>query len=231
MLKMMSRPASERGGTGERAFLAFKLHRFISGAGHVYATLRDPAQQRVTLDGQRFDTLYPDARLYAAFFCRNCGQEHHPVVLVQDGGVTRILPRPIDETPLDDSDGGEQTDFLMPEPQGDPEYAFTGAIEDYPEDWLEVAPRGASDSGATGAVPWCGKSRSIPAEQSGQPEFERGSCLANLASARVQGSTAKPGTQDQQAREFVGGGAEFRDDLAGVERAAMDEWSSQLGSA
>ena len=42
MLMMMSRPASERGGVGERAFLAFKLHRFISGAGHVYATLRGP---------------------------------------------------------------------------------------------------------------------------------------------------------------------------------------------
>src|SRR3546814_15256583 len=37
MLIMMSRPGDERGGTGERAFLAFKLHRFISGAGHVYA--------------------------------------------------------------------------------------------------------------------------------------------------------------------------------------------------
>ena len=40
MLMLMSRPASERGGAGDRAFLAFKLHRFISGAGHVYATLR-----------------------------------------------------------------------------------------------------------------------------------------------------------------------------------------------
>ena len=35
MLMMMSRPANERSGTGDRAFLAFKLHRFISGAGHV----------------------------------------------------------------------------------------------------------------------------------------------------------------------------------------------------
>ena len=100
---MMSRPASERGGVGERAFLAFKLHRFISGAGHVYATLRGPGQRRVTLDGQRFDPQDPDARLYATFFCRNCGQEHHPVVLVEDGGVTRVLPRPIDEAPLDDA--------------------------------------------------------------------------------------------------------------------------------
>src|SRR6516225_7672598 len=53
MLMMMSRPANERSGTGDRAFLAFKLHRFISGAGHVYTTLRGPSQRRVTLDGQR----------------------------------------------------------------------------------------------------------------------------------------------------------------------------------
>ena len=29
-----------RGDVGDRAFLAFKLHRFISGAGRVYTTLR-----------------------------------------------------------------------------------------------------------------------------------------------------------------------------------------------
>lgn len=142
MLMLLSRPASERGGVGERAFLAFKLHRFISGAGHVYATLRGPSQRRVTLDGQRFDPQDPEARLYATFFCRNCGQEYHPVVLVEDGGVTRVLPRPIDETPLDDTEGGEQAGYVMPEPEGDADYAFTGALEDYPEDWLETGPKG-----------------------------------------------------------------------------------------
>jgi hypothetical protein len=141
MLMMMSRPASERGGFGERAFLAFKLHRFISGAGHVYATLRGPGHRRVTLDGQRFDPQDPDARLYATFFCRNCGQEHHPVVLVGDAGVTRVLPRPIDETPLDTEDG-EQAGYLMLEPEDDPDYAFIGALEDYPEDGLEAGPKG-----------------------------------------------------------------------------------------
>lgn len=140
MLMMMSRPASERGGSDERAFLAFKLHRLISGAGHVYATLRGPGQRRVTLDGQRFDPQDPDARLYATFFCRNCGQEHHPVALVEDGGVTRVLPRPIDETPIDDTEEGEQAGYLMPEAQGDADFAFTGAIDDHPEDWLETGP-------------------------------------------------------------------------------------------
>jgi hypothetical protein len=48
-----------------------------------------------------FDPEDPDARLYATFFCRNCGPEDHPIVLVEEGGPTRMLPRPIDETPID----------------------------------------------------------------------------------------------------------------------------------
>jgi hypothetical protein len=118
MLILMSRPANERGGSGERAFMAFKLHRFLSGAGHVYATLRATPQRRVTLDGQRFDPNdAEEARLYATFFCRNCGQEHHPVVLVEEGGIRRVLPRDIDETPLDDPDSAEKPGYLMPEPE------------------------------------------------------------------------------------------------------------------
>jgi len=90
MLTLMSRPASERGGTGDRAFLAFKLHQFFSGAGLVYTTLREPANRNVTLDGQRFDPDDKIARLYPTFFCRNCGQEYHPVVLMDDEGTLRL---------------------------------------------------------------------------------------------------------------------------------------------
>jgi hypothetical protein len=68
-LMLASRPANERGGVGDRAFLAFKLHRFISGAGHVYATLRGSGQRHITLDGQRFDPEDQEARLYSTFFC------------------------------------------------------------------------------------------------------------------------------------------------------------------
>ena len=50
---LMSKPAIDRGGAGDRAFMAFKLHRFLSGAGHVYATLRSAPHRQVTLDGQR----------------------------------------------------------------------------------------------------------------------------------------------------------------------------------
>ena len=137
-LILMSRPASERGGNGDRAFMAFKLHQFISGAGHVYASLRSAPRRKVTLDGQRFDPDDPEARLYPTFFCRSCGQEHHPVVLVEEGGVWRVLPRDIDETPLDDAATSDQPGYLMPEPENDSDYSFGGDPEDYPEDWLDA---------------------------------------------------------------------------------------------
>jgi hypothetical protein len=97
----------------------------------------------VTLDGQRFDPNDPEARLYATFFCRPCGQEHHPVVLVEEGRVRRVVPRDIDETPLDDPDSGEKPGYLMPEPENDPSFLFTGAPEDYPEEWVDTASNGS----------------------------------------------------------------------------------------
>lgn len=142
MLILMSAPGNERGGAGERAFMAFKLHRFISGAGHVYATLRGPGQRRVTLDGQRFDPSDPEARLYSTYFCRACGQEFHPVVISNEGSARQVLPRSIDETPLED-DEGDESGYLMPEPENDRDFTFKGDPEDYPEEWTEVAPGGA----------------------------------------------------------------------------------------
>ena len=141
MLILMSKPASARGGSGDRAFLAFKLHQFFSGAGRLYATLREPGRRRVTLDGQLFDPDDKEARLYPTFFCRNCGQEHHPIVLTDQDGIRRALPRPIDEPPLDDEDRAEQAGYLMPEPLGDDEFTFDGTPEQYPEDWIDPAER------------------------------------------------------------------------------------------
>jgi hypothetical protein len=142
-LILASRPAKERGGTGERAFMAFKLHRFISGAGHVYSTLRSAGHRRVTLDGQRFDPDDAEARLYQTFFCRRCGQEHHPVVLTTKDGAVYVLPRDIDDTPLDDPDVAERPGYLMPEPEKDDDFTFDGQVESFPEDWLELDRGGA----------------------------------------------------------------------------------------
>ncbi len=142
MLTLMSQPASERGGSGERAFLAFKLHRFISGAGFVYSTLKKPGERRVTLDGQKFDPDDGQSRLYATFFCRSCGQEFHPVSLVQGEGGSTAIPRSIDEAPIDEDGSTVQRGYLMPQPAEDAEYSFTGAPEDLPEEWTEDGPGG-----------------------------------------------------------------------------------------
>jgi superfamily II DNA/RNA helicase len=138
MLSVMSKPKSQRGGVGERAFLAFKLHRFISGAGQVYATLKPERERKVTLDGQRFDPDEPDSRLYPLFFCRRCGQEFHPVSLVPEVGLVRAFPRPIDETPLDDENSDTRAGYLVPLREGDEDFRFSGSPEDYPDEWRET---------------------------------------------------------------------------------------------
>lgn len=128
--------------SGKRGFFAFKLHQFISGAGAAYATL-DPAGQRtLTVNAQQFLPSAPDKRLYPVHFCRDCGQEYHPVFLQDEGGL-QALPREIDDVPPapKGDDPGAATDrprygFLMPEPL-DGSLDFTGRDEDYPDAWLE----------------------------------------------------------------------------------------------
>ncbi len=141
-LTMMSRPAEQRGGHGERAFMAFKLNHFVSGAGHVHATLHAPGERRVTLDGQQFDPGDGRSRLYPTFFCRNCGQEHHPVTLNTVGGQHGVVARSIDETPIEDEAEDERAGYLMPAPLRDDAYSFNDEPEDYPEEWTEVGAPG-----------------------------------------------------------------------------------------
>lgn len=128
MLTLMSMPEIARGGQNDRAFMAFKLHQFISGAGHVYATLKNKGERKITLDGQRFDPEDADLRLYPSFFCRSCGQEYHPVTLTNENRKDIFIPRAIDETPLDEEDLEDLSGYLMPEPENDPDFLFTGSL-------------------------------------------------------------------------------------------------------
>ncbi|MFZ1988477.1 MAG: DEAD/DEAH box helicase, partial [Alphaproteobacteria bacterium] len=126
-------------GSDEPLF-AFKLHQFISGAGRLYSTLDIAGSRTVTFDGQIFDPDHAEKRLYATHFCRRCGQEHHPVTLVNDIGSRLFEKREIDDVPVtEDEDSDEDDDrwgFLMPEPV-DGEFTFQGRDEDYPDLWLE----------------------------------------------------------------------------------------------
>lgn len=147
MLSLIGRREDLRGGIGDRAFLAFKLHRFISGAGRAFATLAPSDRRRVLLDGQVFDPQNEEARLYPTFFCRECGQEHHSVSIEGD----TVIARPIDEAPRGELDpNGARHGFLIPAVNDD--FRFTGAIADYPEDWQEVTSKGGR--AAKGAASW-----------------------------------------------------------------------------
>ena len=141
MLSVMSLPGKDRGDAGSRAFMAFKLHQFISGAGDVHATLHAGSARLVTMDGQAFDPRAPDARLYPTFFCRVCGQEHHPVLRITEGGRALFLPRGIDDTPASNHDGAEVAGYLMPDSDS-ADARFSGAPDDFPDDWIEQGPSG-----------------------------------------------------------------------------------------
>jgi len=134
-LTRVSLPETERGGSGTGAFLAFKLHQFISGAGEVFTTLAEKPRS-VLFKGQLEDPSAPGHRLYPTRFCRECGHEVHVVTKIEDAEGTLFLARNIDDAPLDDQDG-EAAGYLTPTGDGDPDYVFTGEIESYPEDWRE----------------------------------------------------------------------------------------------
>ncbi|MDO8476059.1 MAG: DEAD/DEAH box helicase [Candidatus Rokubacteria bacterium] len=133
-------------GASEKSFFAFKLHQFISGAGHAYATMEPDGTRKVTVEGQQFFPEQPDKRLYALHFCRECGHEYHPVRLVKEEGAPILLARDIDDAPpakSDETDGqdeqpeGETFGFLTPHPSHDTGFTFDDRDEDYPETWLE----------------------------------------------------------------------------------------------
>lgn len=144
----------ERARTGNpdangKSFFPFKLHQFISGAGHAYATIEPPGTRKVTVDGQQFLPGHPDKRLYSLHFCRECGHEYHPVRLSRQEGTPIFLARDIDDAPpakheKTEADGqqeqpeGEVFGFLTPHPPNDPTFTFDDRDEDYPETWLEL---------------------------------------------------------------------------------------------
>lgn len=141
MLAMMGKREDQRGGTSSRAFLAFKLHRFISGAGQAYATLEPADKRRVSLEGQKYLPEDESARLYPLFFCRECGQEHHSVSVTFADGAHRVIARPIDEPARDEAEpDGTETGYLVP--AVNQAFRFSGDVNDYPDEWLEVAANG-----------------------------------------------------------------------------------------
>jgi hypothetical protein len=157
LLLISSVPESARTGSphaSQSSFFAFKLHQFISGAGHAYSTLEEPGKRTITVEGQQYLPGAPEKRLYSVHFCRECGHEYHPVRLVTDGGDRKFLPRDIDDAlpaPSDDDDEDAREDGAASDGEvfgfltlhaSDEDFSFSDAIDDYPENWLELDPSG-----------------------------------------------------------------------------------------
>lgn len=135
MLAIIGLPEDERGGSSDRSFLTFKLHRFISGAGTAYATLRPIPDRRVSITGDKYHPQDQEARLFSTYFCRECGQEHHPVTQLPNGS---IIPRNIEDLPKNPiEDDGTKHGYIVPVVGTD--YPFTGEIDEYPDEWLDPA--------------------------------------------------------------------------------------------
>ena len=64
------------------------------------------------------------------------------MLLADKDNARQVLPRAIDETPIEDDDSDEEAGYLMPEPDDDPDYGFSGEAEDFPEEWTELGPGG-----------------------------------------------------------------------------------------
>src|SRR5690606_28140505 len=150
LLLVSSLPEADRTGDdsgSHRSFFAFKLHQFISGAGHAFATLEPPGVRKVTVEGQQFLPGDPEKRLYPVHFCRECGHEYHPVRFVSEDGERKFLARDIDDAApakSDDESEGEDEESSDREVFGfitlharDAEFTFADREEDYPETWLE----------------------------------------------------------------------------------------------
>lgn len=119
---------------GMRPF-AFKLHQFISGPGQVNTTLERADQRTITLDAQRYAPgRKKDAvLLYGTHFCRECGQEYHPVWL-HDSSARRFAPRDIQETSAEDED--TKFGFIAPRSTSQD---YQGELSGLPDFWLDYS--------------------------------------------------------------------------------------------
>src|SRR5690606_35028691 len=72
-------------------------------------------------------------RFYGTHFCRNCGQDYHPVWDEITDGKRNFAPRSIKETSRDEEDASHG--FLMVDP--DRRLWDSEDIERYPESWID----------------------------------------------------------------------------------------------
>jgi Lhr-like helicase len=120
---------------------AFRLHQFISGAGAAYSTLEVQGKRRITAAWQQFLPGEPDSkRLFAMHFCRECGQEYHPVWYRESS----FLFRDIEDVPAAQVEETQEgiNGFLCPVSDDLP---YDDTLDSLPDTWLKWNEEGKAD--------------------------------------------------------------------------------------
>lgn len=116
-----------------KPLFAFRLHQFVSGAAELYATLEAPGNRAIDLSGQLFVPNERHRRFYTTHFCRNCGQDYHPVWDELNDGRRTLSPRSIKETSREDDEVAYG--FLTVDPNR--QLWDSEDLERLPESWLD----------------------------------------------------------------------------------------------
>ena len=120
-----------------RRFFAFRLHQFVSAGGEVQASLQAPQERYLTLKAQKYQpNAGRQALLYPVVFCRNCGQEFHPVW----AHLNNKIPAKIDPRDFKDESSLRERDvvngYFMPDSNS--EYTIDDLEKaNFPDGWLE----------------------------------------------------------------------------------------------
>lgn len=119
-----------------RPLFAFRLHQFISRGGSVYSSLESPVNRHITLNGQQYVPGDRDRYLFPLLFCRECGQDYHPVARHTDDEGTRFEIRDIGEQKFENDDVDAGFLLVNPDHQWPPE-DIEAQCEYVPEEWVE----------------------------------------------------------------------------------------------
>lgn len=122
--------------TGRPPF-AFRLHQFISRGDTVYASLEAETDRYITVTGQQYVPGDRSRVLLPLAFCRECGQEYHPVRAFPDETASTLEFRPRSLSDVYD-DGESEAGFLFfssTEPW--PSESEEDFWERLPNDWQE----------------------------------------------------------------------------------------------
>lgn len=120
---------------------AFKLHQFVSGPGQVLATLEKEGTRTISLDAQRFapGRMNENVLLFPTHFCRECGQEYHPVWCYDSERGDRFRPRDIFDIAAVKDNETATFGFLAPQSS---EQEYKGEIDQLPDFWIEYKKTG-----------------------------------------------------------------------------------------